>query len=132
MKAAWYTKFGSAQDVLEIDEREDPIPGDGEVCVRVHATAANPSDVKLRAGARPGATMAFPLIIPHSDGAGVIDAVGEGVSPDLIGSRVWIWNGQWKRPYGTAAEKICVPKDQAVPLPENTALPKALVWGFLR
>ena len=69
---------------------EDPTPAAGEVLVRVKATGINPSDAKLRAGARPGATMAFPRIIPHSDGAGIIEAVGEGGDRARIGERVWI------------------------------------------
>ncbi len=75
MKAVWYERFGPADEVLTHGEIPDPSPGPGEVLVRVHATGINPSDVKLRAGARPGATMAYPRVIPQSDGAGVIEAV---------------------------------------------------------
>jgi NADPH2:quinone reductase len=83
--------------------------------VRLHASGVNPSDWKIRKGGF-GRGLIAPLVIPHSDGAGVIDAVGAGVD-ERIGERVWIWNGQWKRPYGTAAEYIALPAEQAVRLP---------------
>ncbi|MEQ9573559.1 MAG: alcohol dehydrogenase catalytic domain-containing protein, partial [Nitratireductor sp.] len=105
MKAVWYEKNGAARDVLVVGEMEKPEPGQGEVLVRLAASGVNPSDVKSRAG-RP---LVAPRIVPHSDGAGVIEAVGEGVAPSRAGERVWIWNGQWKRPFGTAAEFIALP-----------------------
>ena len=92
MRAAWYEAFGAAADVLSLGEMDVPDPAAGEVLVRVHASGINPSDVKLRAGARPGATMAYPRVVPHSDGAGVIEAVGAGVNAAHVGQRVWIWN----------------------------------------
>ena len=103
--------------MLSVGELADPVPGQGEVLVRLHASGINPSDVKLRAGARPGAVMQFPQIVPHSDGAGVIEAVGPGVDSARVGERVWIWNGQWQRAFGTAAELITVPSAQARHLP---------------
>lgn len=115
MKAAWYDRNGEAREVLEVGEMETPKPGPGEVLVRLHASGVNPSDVKSRKG-RP---MIAPRIIPHSDGAGIIEAVGKGVEDSRVGQRVWVWNGQWKRPMGTAAEYIAVPQEQAVPLPSN-------------
>ncbi len=115
MRAAWYERNGDAKDVLIVGERPDPTPAAGEVRVRVHVSAVNPSDVKSRAR-RP---LAFPSIIPHSDGAGVIDAVGVGVPPERMGERVWLWNGQWQRACGTAAERICLPSSQAVRLPHE-------------
>ena len=87
MKAAWYRRNGAAKDVLEIGELETPVPGPGEVRVKLSTSGVNPSDVKSRAS-RP---VSDPLIIPHSDGAGVIDAVGAGVNPARKGERVWIW-----------------------------------------
>ena len=117
MKAAFYTEQGAAADVLHIGDQPTPKPAAGEVLVRLATSGANPSDVKSRAGSRP---MAYPLIIPHSDGAGEIEAVGEGVDPARTGQRVWIWNGQWQRPLGTCAEYIALPSEQAVFLPENT------------
>ena len=88
MKALWYESFGPAEQVLTYGELPTPTPAPGEVLVRLHASGVNPSDAKLRAGARPGAVMQFPRIVPHSDGAGVIEAVGEGVSPSRIGKRI--------------------------------------------
>jgi NADPH2:quinone reductase len=114
MKAAWYEKNGDAREVLTVGEIDTPAPQPGEVLVRLHASGVNPSDVKSRKG-RP---LIAPRIVPHSDGAGIVEAVGDGVYKDRIGERVWIWNGQWKRPFGTAAEYIAVPEQQAVTLPD--------------
>jgi NADPH:quinone reductase len=94
----------------------DPAPQPGEVLVKVAASGVNPSDVKSRAG---GAVHPFPRVIPHSDGAGVIVAVGQGVAAERLGQRVWLWNAQWRRPWGTAAELVALPERQAVPLPEG-------------
>jgi NADPH:quinone reductase len=115
MRAAWYEKNGSAKDVLHVGEVDTPKPGPGEVCVKLKTSGVNPSDVKNRAGTT--RRIAFPRVIPHSDGAGEIDMVGEGVAKSRIGERVWTWNGQWKRPFGTAAEYIVLPENQAVKLP---------------
>jgi NADPH2:quinone reductase len=115
MRAAYYEKNGSARDVLHVDEVETPKPGPGEVRIRLQTSGVNPSDVKTRAGT--ARKIAFPRVIPHSDGAGEIDAVGAGVATSRIGQRVWTWNGQWKRPFGTAAEFIALPEIQAVKLP---------------
>lgn len=115
MKAAWYRRNGEARDVLEVGELPDPQPGPGEVRVRLATSGVNPSDVKSRRGRPP----AWDLVVPHSDGAGVIDAVGAGVPAQRVGERVWVWNGQWQRPMGTAAELIVLPQTQAVPLPDG-------------
>lgn len=130
MRAVWYERFGPAADVLHYGEVPTPDPGPGEVLVGVAASGVNPSDVKLRAGARPGATMAFPRVVPHSDGAGTIWAVGEGVDPRRIGQRVWLWNAQWRRAFGTAAEAICLPAAQAVPLPGPTSFIEGACLGI--
>ncbi|MDH5797477.1 MAG: NADPH:quinone reductase [Paracoccaceae bacterium] len=130
MKALWYEGFGPADEVLKLGEMPTPEPGPGEVLVRVHATGVNPSDVKLRAGARAGAVMAFPRIIPHSDGAGVIEAVGGGVDPGRVGQRVWIWNGQWQRAFGTGAEYIAIPEEHAVNLPVTTTFSEGACFGI--
>ena len=106
------------REVLEVGERPTPEPGPGEVRVRLRTSGVNPSDWKSRRGGG-GRTLAAPLVIPHSDGAGDIDAVGAGVGSSRIGERVWIWNGQWQRPFGTAAQYIALPSAQAVALPEN-------------
>jgi len=118
MRAAIYTSKGPAAEVLRIVDRPLPEPGAGEVRVRVAFSGVNPSDVKSRSGlaARAGG---FPEVTPHSDGAGTIDKLGDGVDAALMGRRVWIFNGQWERPYGTAAEYIVLPASQVVPLPDN-------------
>jgi NADPH2:quinone reductase len=113
MRAAWYERNGAARDVLVVGEMPRPEPGPGEVLVRLRASGVNPSDVKSRRG-RP---LAGPRVIPHSDGAGVVEAVGEGVPASRIGERVWTWNAQWRRPFGTAAEYVALPSAQAAPLP---------------
>lgn len=120
MKAVWYTRTGAADEVLELGEMPTPTPGEGEVLVRLAASGVNPSDVKLRAGKRAGGSgMPYPRIVPHSDGAGVIEAVGPGVDPARLGQRVWVWNGQWQRALGTAADAIAIAADKAVPLPDD-------------
>ncbi|MBE7941083.1 MULTISPECIES: NADPH:quinone reductase [Ramlibacter] len=126
MRAAWYEKNGPAREVLVVGERPDPEPAPGEVRVRIHVSGVNPSDVKSRAR-RP---LGGPWIIPHSDGAGVVEAVGAGVPASRIGERVWLWNGQWQRPAGTAAEKICLPAAQAVPLPEGASFEEGACVGI--
>lgn len=113
MQAAWYERNGAARDVLTVGEMDTPEPGLNEVRVKMHSSGVNPSDVKSRRG-RP---MIAPLIIPHSDGAGIIESVGHGVDHSRVGERVWIWNGQWKRAFGTAAEYCVLPSEQAVRLP---------------
>lgn len=116
MQAAFYERTGSAAEVLQLGEWPDPRPGPGELRVRLRWSGVNPSDVKSRAGLR-SKVLAFPRIVPHSDGMGVVDAVGEGVDAKRIGERVWIWNGAWGRANGTAAQFIVLPARQAVPLP---------------
>jgi NADPH2:quinone reductase len=118
MRAAFYERTGAARDVLQLADLPDPMPGAGEVRVRLQWSGVNPSDVKSRAGLR-SATMPFPRVVPHSDGMGVIDAVGAGVDRARIGERVWVWNGAWGRPNGTAAAFIVLPQRQAVALPEG-------------
>jgi NADPH:quinone reductase len=125
MKAAFYTDYGAARDVLQVGELPDPEPGPGEVRVRIRYSGINPSDCNRRRGVRdrPG----YPLIVPHSDGAGVIDATGEGVSKARIGERVWTWNAQRGRAFGTASEYVCLPAAQAVAMPD---IPLELGAGF--
>ena len=118
MRAVWYEKLGPAREVLKIGERETPALGPGEVRVSIHSSGINPSDVKRRAGWG-GLTMRLPFVIPHMDGAGVIDAVGEGVSTSRIGERVWLYEAQFNRQFGTAAEYSVVPERLAVKLPEG-------------
>lgn len=131
MRAITYARFGPAEDVLRLAEIDTPRPGPGEVCVTLVFSGVNPSDVKARAGTRPGVTKPpFDLIIPHSDGAGVISDVGEGVDPARIGERVWIWNGQWQRPFGTAATHITLPSAKAVLLPAGVCFEAGAVLGI--
>ncbi|WP_164658487.1 NADPH:quinone reductase [Tropicibacter sp. Alg240-R139] len=119
MKAITYSAFGSAREVLTVTDVDCPAPGPGEVTVDVTMSGVNPSDVKSRAGRPELDKPVFAQIIPHSDGAGVISAVGNGVPASRLGERVWLWNGQWKRAHGTAAEQITLPAEQAVPLPAS-------------
>ena len=131
MKAVVYRAFGPAEAALGLEEMDTPVPGAGEVLVRMAFSGVNPSDCKARAGTRPGVTKpAFEEIVPHSDGAGVIEAVGAGVDPARVGERVWIWNGQWQRAFGTAAEYIALPAAQAVALPEGVSLEVGAVLGI--
>jgi NADPH:quinone reductase len=127
MQAAWYERNGPAREVLVVGTLPDPEPGPGEVRVRIAASGVNPSDWKTRSGSRP---MAGPRVIPHSDGAGTIDRVGPSVPQDRIGQRVWVWNAQWKRALGTAAQYVALPADQAVPLPSGTSFDEGACLGI--
>lgn len=124
--AAWYRRNGEARDVLEVGELDVPTPAAGEVCVRLKTSGVNPSDVKSRR-TRP---VDAPLIVPHSDGAGVITAVGPGVPASRVGERVWIWNGQWQRPMGTASQYIVLAAEQAVALPDGIGDAEAACLGI--
>ena len=128
MRAAYYESNGPAREVLRVADVDTPQAGRGEVRVRLRTSGVNPSDVKSRAGLT--RKIAFPRVIPHSDGAGEIDAVGEGVSPARVGERVWVWNGQWRRPFGTAAEWIVLPSEQAVRLPANVTMEAGACLGI--
>ena len=121
MRAATYRSKGPATEVLRIEELPMPEPADGEVRVRLAFSGVNPSDVKSRAGLAVK-TMEFAHVVPHNDGAGVIDAVGPGCPEDLVGRRVWVFNAQWGRAHGTAAEYVTLPDRQAVPLPDTVSL----------
>ena len=128
MKATYYERNGSARDVLMVGDVETPHPSPGEVRVKIAVSGINPSDVKSRQGSTRKLT--YPRVIPHSDGAGVIDEVGDGVSKTRIGERVWVWNGQWKRPFGTGAEFIVLPATQAVVLPEKVSFDAGACLGI--
>ncbi|HMM77529.1 MAG TPA: NADPH:quinone reductase [Gammaproteobacteria bacterium] len=129
MQAAFYERTGAARSVLCIADLPLPQPAAGEVRVKLATSGVNPSDVKLRAGLRGGA-LPWPRIVPHSDGAGVIDAVGAGVPPSRIGERVWVWNACWGRPHGTAAEYVALPSRQAVPLPPDVGFAAGACFGI--
>lgn len=120
MLAAWYTRQGPAADVLQVGEQPVPEPGPGDVRVRVSLSGVNPGDTKKREGWL-GSAMTSPLVIPHSDGAGVVDAVGEGVPADRVGTSVWVFGAQSYRPFGTAAEFVVVPSWMAVDLPDTVS-----------
>lgn len=130
MKAAWYERKGPAREVLQLGEMPRPEPAAGEVLVEIKASAVNPSDTKGRGGARGNVTMPFPRIVPHSDGAGVIVAVGDGVSKNRIGERVWVYEAQLGRPFGTAAEYATIPAEKAVPLPDNVGFDEGACLGI--
>jgi NADPH2:quinone reductase len=128
MRAVFYDRNGAAREVLQFGEIETPNAGSGEVRVRLAASGVNPSDVKSRQGST--RKIAYPRVVPHSDGAGVIDEVGNGVPKSRIGERVWVWNGQWKRAFGTAAEFIVVPATQAVSLPDDISFEAGACLGI--
>jgi len=128
MRAAYYESNGTARDVLRVGEVETPQAGPGEVRVKLATSGVNPSDVKSRQGT--ARKIAWPRVIPQSDGAGVIDQVGDGVPQARLGERVWIWNGQWKRAFGTAAEYIALPSAQAVSLPERVSFAEGACLGI--
>src|SRR5690349_13638657 len=128
MRAAYYEANGAAAQVLRLGDLTTPEPGVGEVRVRLATSGVNPSDVKSRAGLT--RKIAFPRVIPHSDGAGVIDMVGDGVPPARVGERVWTWNAQWKRPFGTCAEYIVLPAALAVRLPDDIGFAEGACLGI--
>jgi NADPH2:quinone reductase len=119
MKAVWYERQGQAQEVLIYGELPTPTPEPGEVRVRLSASAVNPADANRRAGRLHA--MDYPQIIPNSDGAGMIDAVGRGVNAGRVGERVWVYFGQRGRAFGTAAQYICLPEELACALPNHVS-----------
>jgi NADPH2:quinone reductase len=129
MIAAWYERKGPAREVLQVGELPEPEPGPGEVRVRIAASAVNPTDTKARSALR-GTAMPFPRVVPHQDGAGVIDRVGPGVSPERVGQRVWIYEAQWQRPFGTAAQLTTVPQELAVLLPDRVSFEEGACLGI--
>ena len=129
MKAAWYEKQGPAREVFVVSEMENPQPRAGEVRIRVAFSGVNPGDVKKREDAF-SVGMAYPLVIPHSDGSGTVDAVGEGVSREWVGRRVWCYGAQSYRPFGTAAEYTVVPLQQVVSLPAAVSLEQGACLGI--
>jgi NADPH2:quinone reductase len=120
MRAAWYEKQGPAREVLVVGEMPDLHPGAGEVRIRIAASGINPGDIKKRQDSF-GLGMPYPRIIPHSDGAGKVDQVGDGVSAEWVGRAVWCYGAQSYRPFGTAAEFTVVPLDHVAHLPDNVS-----------
>lgn len=128
MRAAWYKQIGDARTVLTIGELEPTALTLGQVRVKVFASGLNPSDVKQRSGWN-GLSMRFPRVIPHNDGAGVIVEVGEGVSRDRVGERVWIYEATLAQGFGTAAEFVAVASENAIALPESTSFAEGACLG---
>ena len=129
MKAAWYEKQGAPREVLVVGEMPDLIPAAGEVRIRVAASGINPGDTKKRDDAF-GIGMAYPRVIPHSDGAGRIDQLGPGIPSEWMGRSVWCYGAQSYRPFGTAAEFTVVPVDQIAPLPEKVSTEQGACLGI--
>ncbi|HEV8630930.1 MAG TPA: NADPH:quinone reductase [Thermoanaerobaculia bacterium] len=129
MKAAWYERQGAAREVLVVGTMADPLPGPGEVRLRVAVSGVNPGDVKKRRNTY-GYGMPYPRVVPHSDGAGTIDELGEGVGEEWLGRRVWCYGAQSYRPFGTAAELVVVPLAQAVPLADTISFEVGACLGI--
>jgi len=129
MKAVWFDSFGSAQDVLTFGDLDTPTPAAGEVLVRMKTTGVNPSDVKKRAGAFPN-LLDQGLVIPHSDGAGVIEAVGEGVAQSRVGERVWVYQAQYGRRLGSAAQYVAIDSNRAPHLPSEASFEVGACLGI--
>ena len=129
MRATWFESFGSARDVLQVGEKDEPEVGAGEVLVRIATSGINPSDVKKRAGSFPN-LLDLGYVIPNSDGAGVIEAVGNGVDESRIGERVWIYQAQYGRRFGTAAEYVAIDENRAPRLPDNASFEVGACMGI--
>lgn len=128
MRAGWYDRPGPASEVITVGQMSSPAPNPGEVLVRVHASGINPSDYKRRGNTK--AALEFPRIIPHSDGSGVLAALGAGVQGLREGDRVWVYNAQWRRPFGTAAEFVSLPARQVKLLPGNVNFVEGACLGI--
>jgi len=127
MKAVWYERQGPAVDVLVVGETGAPNAGAGEVRVKLAASGVNPSDCNRRRGA--GYSLEYPRVIPNSDGAGIVDQVGAGVAREWLGRRVWLYNGQRGRAFGTAAEYIALDVGLVTPLPESVSFEAGATLG---
>jgi len=128
MRALWYTRTGPAAEVLCLGEQPDPVAGPGQALVRLHASGVNPADCNRRSGR--GYAMEAPLVIPHSDGAGIVEAVGAGVDTAWIGRRVWLYNGQRGRPLGTGAQWIALDAGLITELPDNVGFAEGACLGI--
>src|SRR5829696_2873575 len=118
MKAVVYSQTGGPE-VLRVVDRPVPEPGPGEVRIEVAVSGVNPTDWKARSGRR--GRLSFPELVPNQDGAGIVDAVGDGVDPARVGERVWLWEAAWQRAEGTAQEYVVLPARQAVRLPDGVS-----------
>ena len=130
MRAVYYEKKGPAAKVLVLGDLPEPQPAGGEVRVKLQFSGINPTDTKLRAGWDGALEMPFPRIVPHQDGAGVIDRVGAGVPQSRVGERVWIYEAQRGRAFGTAAEYLAIPSENAVVLPEGASFETGACLGI--
>lgn len=129
MRAAWYEKQGPPNESLVVGEMAEPTPGAGELRIGIAASGVNPGDVKKRQDTF-GVGMAYPRVVPHSDGAGTVDQVGEGVDTRWIGKRVWCFGAQSYRPFGTAAELCVVPEAQVSELPAGASFEQGALLGI--
>jgi NADPH2:quinone reductase len=129
MHAAWFESFGPAKDVLQVGELQAPTAGPGEVLVRMRTSGINPSDVKKRAGSFPN-LLDEGLVIPNSDGAGVIESTGDGVDVNRVGERVWLYQAQFARRFGTAAEYVAIDSRRAPKLPDNVSFDVGACLGI--
>ena len=129
MRAAWFDSFGSAKDVLQVGDQQTPVAGAGEVLVRLATSGVNPSDVKKRAGSFPN-LLDGGFVIPNSDGAGIIEAVGDGVDAGRVGERVWIYQAQYGRRCGTAAEYVAIDTRRAPKLPDAASFEVGACLGI--
>lgn len=125
MRAVVYERAGGPE-VLQLVERDVPEPGPGEVRLRVAFSGVNPTDWKSRSTTAPAAGWQ----VPDQDGAGVVDAVGQGVDAALLGRRVWVWEAAFGRPWGTAAEQVLVPATHVVPLPDHASFELGAALGI--
>lgn len=128
MRAVVYSARGGS-DTLRVVDRPIPGPGPGEVRVAVAVSGVNPTDWKARRSGRRGG-LPFPEIVPNQDGAGTIDAVGDGVDPGRVGERVWIWEATWQRADGTAQEQVVLPQRQAVRLDDDASFDVGATLGI--
>jgi len=129
MRAAWFESFGPAKDTLIIGEKDTPTAGPGEVLVKMKFTCPNPSDVKKRAGAFPN-LLDDGYVIPNSDGSGVIEGVGDGVDPSRVGERVFLYQAQFGRRFGTAAEYVAIDSSRAPKLPDEASFEEGALIGI--
>lgn len=129
MEAVWYEQKGAPHEVLQFGHMRLPEAGPGEVLIKVFASAVNPSDIKGRT-VWSGTAMPFERIVPHQDAAGVIADVGEGADPARIGQRVWCYQAQWNRPFGSAAQWMTLPAARAVLLPDGVSFAEGACLGI--
>jgi len=129
MRAAWFEAFGPAADVLQLGDIDTPSAGPGEVLVRLHTSAVNPSDTKKRSGSFPN-LLDGGLVIPNSDGAGIIEAVGDDVDGSRVGQRVWVYQAQFARRFGTAADYVAIDGVRAPALPDNAGFEVGACLGI--